>query len=169
MRTTLDLPDELLKKAKVAAIERGTTLREVVSVALSRELGVEPRPDSGRRARFPLIRSKRPGKLKLTNRIVGPLVRFQTVLSRMSRGEPVSEVRLRDGDLLVEFQDVFNDFLTNTDLARRAKEQRTLPPSSSPEPPRASVEETLLHDLRDLQMTTRRAVENKPAPPQRTN
>ena len=70
MRTTLDLPDELLKKAKVAAIERGTTLREVVSAALGRELGVEPESGKVRRAEFPLIRSQRRGKLRLTNRTI---------------------------------------------------------------------------------------------------
>jgi hypothetical protein len=38
MRTTLDLPDELLRRAKICAVERGMTLRELVSVALDREL-----------------------------------------------------------------------------------------------------------------------------------
>lgn len=43
MRTTLDLPDELLKRAKIVAVERGTTLRELVADALRRELdGLQP-------------------------------------------------------------------------------------------------------------------------------
>ncbi len=38
MRTTIELPDELLKRAKVAAIERSTTLKELVIKSLEREL-----------------------------------------------------------------------------------------------------------------------------------
>ena len=30
MRTTLDLPDELLKQAKIAAVKRGMTLRDIL-------------------------------------------------------------------------------------------------------------------------------------------
>jgi hypothetical protein len=70
MRTTLDLPDELLKKAKVAAIERGTTLREVVSIALSRELGVASAPNSSARTTFPLFRSKGKGKLRIDEKVI---------------------------------------------------------------------------------------------------
>lgn len=39
MRTTLDLPDELLKQAEIAAVQRGTSLRELVASALRIELG----------------------------------------------------------------------------------------------------------------------------------
>lgn len=38
MRTTLDLPDELLKQAKIAAVRRGSSLRDLVSAALRAEL-----------------------------------------------------------------------------------------------------------------------------------
>ena len=38
MRTTLDLPDEILRRAKVAAVERGSTLRQLVIDALLREV-----------------------------------------------------------------------------------------------------------------------------------
>ena len=34
MKTTIDLPDELLHRAKVAAAERKTTLRELVQAGL---------------------------------------------------------------------------------------------------------------------------------------
>lgn len=47
MRTTLDLPDELLRKAKIAAIERGCTLRALFARALERELAApEPALDA---------------------------------------------------------------------------------------------------------------------------
>lgn len=77
VRTTLDLPDDLLRRAKIAAVERGTTLRELVGTALARELdpgsvraGAAVRP---RRARFPVFASKSPGKLKLGPREIAGL------------------------------------------------------------------------------------------------
>jgi hypothetical protein len=74
MRTTLDLPDELLKRAKVAAIERGSTLRELVRVALTRELGMEPMEvRESSRATFPVFLSKRPGKLKLDRKVIAAI------------------------------------------------------------------------------------------------
>lgn len=41
MRTTLDLPDELFRRAKITAVERGLSLRELVIVALGKDLGME--------------------------------------------------------------------------------------------------------------------------------
>jgi hypothetical protein len=67
MRTTLDLPDSLLKRAKIAAVERGTTLRELVGEALEKELVEAAKPRRSRRVRFPLFGSREPGALRLTN------------------------------------------------------------------------------------------------------
>lgn len=60
MKTTLEISDELLLRAKQAALERGTTLRAIVEEALRRSLGpvvaeAPPLrtitwPDTGRRA-----------------------------------------------------------------------------------------------------------------------
>ncbi len=38
MRTTVDIPDDLLRKAKVRAAERGITLKEVFAAGLRKEL-----------------------------------------------------------------------------------------------------------------------------------
>lgn len=38
VRTTLDLPDELMKQAKIAAVKHGTSLRDLVAEALRRLL-----------------------------------------------------------------------------------------------------------------------------------
>lgn len=65
MRTTLELPDELLKEAKIAAVERGVPLKELVRVALAKELsgaGISPR-----RVKFPIFPSAKPGTMDLTN------------------------------------------------------------------------------------------------------
>ncbi len=49
----------------------------------------------------------------LTQRVLGPLVRFRHCLKLLARGESVSEIRLRRGDLLAEMQDAFNEFLAS--------------------------------------------------------
>lgn len=67
MRTTLDLPDTLLKRAKIEAVERGISLKELVGVALARELSEPAAKPAGKRLTFPLIPSKRPGSLELTS------------------------------------------------------------------------------------------------------
>lgn len=74
MRTTLDLPDELLKRAKIQAVERGTSLRDLVGAALEIELKRPPVPKPMRkRARFPIFDSKAPGTLRLSNAKIAKL------------------------------------------------------------------------------------------------
>jgi len=41
MRSTLDLPDSLVKRAKIAAVRRGSTLRDLVAEGLRRVLSDE--------------------------------------------------------------------------------------------------------------------------------
>lgn len=65
MRTTIDLPDPVLRRLKAAAALEGISLKEIILRAVEKEL--QPgRPKKGR-IRFPLIRSKQPGTLSLTN------------------------------------------------------------------------------------------------------
>lgn len=67
MRTTIDLPEEVFRRAKIAAIERGTTLRELVGLALARELGLNRNSlESPHRSTFPIFQSQSPGTLDLT-------------------------------------------------------------------------------------------------------
>ena len=46
MRTTIDLPDDVLRRAKITAVERGSSLRQLVIDALRHELEA---PSRGRR------------------------------------------------------------------------------------------------------------------------
>jgi hypothetical protein len=68
MRTTFDLPDELFRAAKSSAARRGISLKTLVATALEKELRA---PNAARqkahRVRLPLIPSKHPGHIKLTN------------------------------------------------------------------------------------------------------
>jgi len=49
--------------------------------------------------------------LKMSHRVVGPLVPFQLAMKQLKNGEHVDSVKIRDTDLLVEFQQDFNEFL----------------------------------------------------------
>jgi hypothetical protein len=67
MRTTLDLPDELLREAKITAVRRRTTLRALVKQALARELGTGGEGPARKRARLPIFHSRAPGTLDVTS------------------------------------------------------------------------------------------------------
>ena len=66
MRTTIDLPDELIREAKAIAARRGTALKTFVRAALEEEVRKTERK-AGRRVKFPLLSSREPGRLNLTN------------------------------------------------------------------------------------------------------
>lgn len=68
MKTTLDLDDKLLERAKREAAMRGTTLRAVVEEALSARLA--PRPAALPRYRFrpPIVKGTRPPTLDVADR-----------------------------------------------------------------------------------------------------
>jgi hypothetical protein len=85
MRTTLDLPDQLMKRAKIAAAERGVTLRELIGSALARDLAAGPPPSGVRkRVHFPVFSSTRPGSLRLTN---SDIARSEAAEDRRRHGE----------------------------------------------------------------------------------
>jgi len=54
MRTTIDLPDELARAAKIRAAERGETLKEMLTRAIAREVAMGARSDRSRVA-LPLL------------------------------------------------------------------------------------------------------------------
>jgi hypothetical protein len=66
MRTTIDLPNDLVRQAKTRAALRGETLKEFVQAAIEKEISVEATANSYR-VKLPLIKSKKPKSLSLTN------------------------------------------------------------------------------------------------------
>lgn len=64
VRTTIEIPDELFRRSKQAALARGVTLKELVTRALRKEveedLSVRPRE-----LEFPLIKTDRPGSIRV--------------------------------------------------------------------------------------------------------
>lgn len=65
MRTTIDIPDETYRALKVKAAREGRTFGEIALQALQRELQESSAKPAGK-FEIPVIRSKRPGTLKLT-------------------------------------------------------------------------------------------------------
>lgn len=77
MKTTLDLPDDLLIEAKTVAARRRTTLRAIVEKALRLELGTTPEiinPDPDKYELDPqlgfLVIKSRPGAATITSEMI---------------------------------------------------------------------------------------------------
>ncbi len=66
MRTTVELPDDTFQALKALAVQRGITLKEVLRRAAERELSQAASHGSDRTP-LPLIPSKKPASLDLTN------------------------------------------------------------------------------------------------------
>jgi len=66
MRTTVDVPDPVFRKMKATAALRGVSLKEFLLIAVEHEMEKKPAKKE-HRVKLPLIRSKRPGTLNLTN------------------------------------------------------------------------------------------------------
>jgi Ribbon-helix-helix protein, copG family len=66
MRTTIDLPDPLFRRVKSEAALRGSSLKEFIQEALHQAVA-GGRTVRRQKVRLPLVRSKQPGTLRLTN------------------------------------------------------------------------------------------------------
>lgn len=67
MRTTVDMPAELMQAAKVRAAERGETLKDLVSRAVAKELRVPARPVRSGRLSLPLVGRGAEPSVNVTN------------------------------------------------------------------------------------------------------
>lgn len=67
MRTTIDLPNDLLRAAKTRAAERGERLKELFTRALARELGLPIGRREGTQVELPLVGSDVDPRVGLTN------------------------------------------------------------------------------------------------------
>jgi hypothetical protein len=68
MRTTIDMPDTLMRAAKARAAEHGESLKDLVNRALARELGLPsaPKRKTGR-VTLPLVARDAPPAVLVTN------------------------------------------------------------------------------------------------------
>ena len=75
MRTTVDIPDPLYRELKRRAATEGRSLRELILRGVEAELQSNRRK-RGRRVSLPIIRSKRPGPLRLDNAKMYEIIPF---------------------------------------------------------------------------------------------
>ena len=69
MRTTVDLPDNLLRRTKALAALRGSSMKELIVRAVEREVNAEGSVAAGQAARcgeFPLVHLRSKRKLDLS-------------------------------------------------------------------------------------------------------
>jgi hypothetical protein len=63
MKTTVDLPDDLLREAKASAASQGRSFEEMIAEGLKLILRKPAGPSSPpRRANFPIIKARNPGR-----------------------------------------------------------------------------------------------------------
>ena len=67
MRTTIDLPPDLMNAAKVRAAQRGESLKELFARAIAHEVGTPGRARPGGRLAFPLIGRDSEPRIEVTN------------------------------------------------------------------------------------------------------
>lgn len=67
MRTTVDMPAELMQAAKVRAAEHGETLKDLVTRAVAQELRIPARPARAGRVSLPLIGREASPSISVTN------------------------------------------------------------------------------------------------------
>ena len=66
MRTTVDIPDPLYRQLKSKAAMRGCSVKELILRGARSEIHGKQAPKRGR-VTLPILESKNPGSLKLTN------------------------------------------------------------------------------------------------------
>jgi hypothetical protein len=74
MKTMLDIPDPVYRRLKAEAAERGCSVKDLVLRGVKAELEGGRAPRKPRAVTLPLIESKRPGWLRLTNNQINEIL-----------------------------------------------------------------------------------------------
>jgi hypothetical protein len=75
VRTTVDIPDPLYRELKGKAASEGRSVKELILRSVEEELKSR-RSRANRRVSLPIVRSKRPGSLKLDNAKIFEIIPF---------------------------------------------------------------------------------------------
>ena len=79
MRTTIDIPEHLLREAKAAASLAGQSLKTFVTDALAARVATAERRIGRSRIQLPLVRSKAPGSLDLSSDRVAEILATEDI------------------------------------------------------------------------------------------
>ena len=74
MRTTIDFPDGLFRKAKAFAALKGLTLKQFIIRIVERELNNNRIIGESNRVHLPLVPSKRPGSVDLSGATISRIL-----------------------------------------------------------------------------------------------
>lgn len=74
MRITLDIPSRPYRELKVRAAHQCTPVKELVLRGIQTEMKSDERGSNRVRTDLPIIRSKKPGRLRLTNRKIDEIL-----------------------------------------------------------------------------------------------
>lgn len=74
MRTTVDIPDPTYRKLKAKAAQQGCSVKRLILHSVDSLLS--DRPAKKTQIRLPLLRSKEPGTLDLTNEQIYEIIPF---------------------------------------------------------------------------------------------
>jgi hypothetical protein len=74
MRTTVDIPDPTYRKLKSEAAQQGCSVKELILRGVETQLTAGVRPKT--RIQLPIVRSKHPGVLHLTNEQLYEVIPF---------------------------------------------------------------------------------------------
>jgi len=75
MRTTVDIPDHLYSRLKSNAAAERTSVKKMVLRAVEKELRSQ-RVAENRAVQLPLVKSKRPGHLRINNEEIYKIIPF---------------------------------------------------------------------------------------------
>jgi hypothetical protein len=87
MKTTLDLPEELMQAVKIHAVQQKRKLKDAIASLLRRGLAAEPNrpPRAHKQVRLPLVRCRHEAREDLTpERVAEILLEEESEASRVS-------------------------------------------------------------------------------------
>jgi predicted alpha/beta hydrolase len=73
VRTTVDIPDATYRRLRASAAEQGCSVQELILRGVENQLETRNR---NRRIRLPIVRSRQPGTLHLTNDRIYEIIPF---------------------------------------------------------------------------------------------
>ena len=74
MRTTVDIPDPTYRELKSKATREGCSVKELILRSVEKELKTRARKQG--RIQLPIVKSKQPGTLRLTNEAIYEIIPF---------------------------------------------------------------------------------------------
>ncbi len=70
MKATVEIPDELYRRAKIKAAAEGLKIKDMVAEGLSVVLEAKPVIKKGKRINLPLVKTGKPGSMKLNGDMI---------------------------------------------------------------------------------------------------